>query len=159
MEEEARRALAAVGLDIDVARPAVYYDFETRKLVEIAKALYYEPRLFIVDETTTALSQDGREKIHGIMRRLKEEGKAVLFISHDLPELMEICDDLTVLRDGELIATIEKADFDEDRIKQTMVGPQDRGELLPRRFRSLLRGGGRARSGERFHGRAQRNRT
>lgn len=129
MEEEARRALAAVGLDIDVARPAVYYDFETRKLVEIAKALYYEPRLFIVDETTTALSQDGREKIHGIMRRLKEEGKAVLFISHDLPELMEICDDLTVLRDGELIATIEKADFDEDRIKQTMVGPQDRGEL------------------------------
>lgn len=127
MEEEARRALAAVGLDIDVARPAVYYDFETRKLVEIAKALYYEPRLFIVDETTTALSQDGREKIHGIMRRLKEEGKAVLFISHDLPELMEICDDLTVLRDGELIATIEKADFDEDRIKQTMVGRRIEG--------------------------------
>jgi len=127
MEVEARAALETVGLDIDVSRPAAFYDFETRKLVEIAKTLYYKPELLIVDETTTALSQDGRDKIHAIMRKQKQDGKAVLFISHDLPELMEICDNLTVLRDGELIATIDKADFDEDKIKQTMVGRKIEG--------------------------------
>lgn len=127
MEEEARRALAAIGLDIDVTRPAAAYNFETRKMVEIAKTLYYKPELLIVDETTTALSQDGRDKIHEIMRSLAAEGKAVLFISHDLPELMEICDTLTVLRDGNLIATIAKEEFDEDFIKQKMVGRKIEG--------------------------------
>ena len=122
MEEEARKALEAIGVDIDVTRPAAAYNFETRKLVEIAKTLYYKPELLIVDETTTALSQDGRDKIHEIMRSHAAGGKAVLFISHDLPELMEICDNLTVLRDGSLIATIDKSEFDEDFIKQKMVG-------------------------------------
>lgn len=127
MEEEARRALKEVGLDIDVGLPAAAYNFETRKMVEIAKTLYYDPTLLIVDETTTALSQDGRDKIHEIMRKFSEAGKAVLFISHDLPELMETCDELTVLRDGQLIATIEKKDFDENLIKQTMVGRKIEG--------------------------------
>ena len=127
MEEEARKALEAIGVDIDVTRPAAAYNFETRKLVEIAKTLYYKPELLIVDETTTALSQDGRDKIHEIMRSLAAEGKAVLFISHDLPELMEICDNLTVLRDGSLIATINKSEFDEDFIKQKMVGRKIEG--------------------------------
>ncbi|MGN1345737.1 MAG: ATP-binding cassette domain-containing protein, partial [Eubacteriales bacterium] len=127
MEAEARKALAAVGLDIDVSLPAISYNFETRKMVEIAKTLYYEPQLLIIDETTTALSQDGREKIHEIMRDFAANNKAVLFISHDLPELMETCDLLTVLRDGKLIANIEKKDFNEDHIKQTMVGRKIEG--------------------------------
>lgn len=127
LEEEARRALALVGLDIDVTLPAAAYNFEIRKMVEIAKTLYYDPQLLIVDETTTALSQDGRDKIHEIMRRFSEEGKAVLFISHDLPELMETCDELIVLRDGQYIAKMDKSEFDEDRIKQTMVGRKIEG--------------------------------
>lgn len=127
LEEEARRALALVGLNIDVTLPAAAYNFEIRKMVEIAKTLYYDPQLLIVDETTTALSQDGRDKIHEIMRRFSEEGKAVLFISHDLPELMETCDELIVLRDGQYIAKMDKSEFDEDRIKQTMVGRKIEG--------------------------------
>ncbi len=112
-----------IGLDgIDVTRPVFTLNYETRKMIEIAKALYYEPELMIVDETTTALSQDGREKIHQIMRTLREQGKAVLFISHDLPELMETCDCLTVLRDGKLADTIARKDFDENKIKKSMVG-------------------------------------
>lgn len=123
MIEEAKKALAAIGIDrINPADSINAYSFEDRKLIEIARALYYNPELFIVDETTTALSQEGRTEIHKIMRKLRDEGKAVLFISHDLPELMETCDVLTVLRDGELIANIDKEDFDEDKIKQTMVG-------------------------------------
>ena len=117
MEEAAKKALAAIDVDIDVTRSAAAYNFETRKLIEIAKTLYYDPELLIVDETTTALSQDGREKIHRIMSDLSAQGKAVLFISHDLPELIQTCDCLTVLRDGSLVATIDKSEFSEDFIK------------------------------------------
>ena len=127
LEDEARKALSLVGLNIDVTAPAAAYNFETRKMVEIAKTLYYNPELLIVDETTTALSQDGRDKIHEIMRDFAEQGKAVLFISHDLPELMETCDELIVLRDGKYIAKMEKSEFDEDKIKQTMVGRKIEG--------------------------------
>lgn len=123
MNKEAQKALEKVGLeDLDVGSSINTLNFETRKLVEIAKAMYYDPELIIVDETTTALSHEGREKIHNIMYQLKSEGKAVLFISHDLPELMEICDCLTVLRDGKFITTIEKSEFSEEQIKKSMVG-------------------------------------
>lgn len=114
--------------DVDVTRPAAAYSLETRKLVEVAKALYYDPILFIVDETTTALSQSGRKTIYRIIHELRDKGKAVLFISHDLEELMENCDVLTVLRDGKLVDTIERAEFDENRIKHSMVGREIKGD-------------------------------
>lgn len=123
MREEAKKALKLIGFDhVDPDAKVSTLNFEQRKMLEIARALYYEPSLFIVDETTTALSQDGREMIYRIMRDLRAANKAVLFISHDLPELMGICDCLTVLRDGNLIANIAKEDFEENKIKETMVG-------------------------------------
>ncbi|WP_379147951.1 sugar ABC transporter ATP-binding protein [Paenibacillus sp. sgz500992] len=123
MNQEAERALELIELrELDVTRPMYTLGFEQRKLIEIARALYYDPTLFIVDETTTALSHEGRVLIHQIMRRLRDQNKAVLFISHDLSELMDVCDVLTVMRDGELITSIEKQDFDENHIKQSMVG-------------------------------------
>ncbi len=128
MVEEAQKALDAIGVkDILAADNIDRYNFEQRKIIEIAKALYYDPQLFIVDETTTALSQDGRTKIYEIMNTLKDNGKAVLFISHDLQELMSVCDTLTVLRDGSLIANMKKEEFHEDTIKQTMVGREIKG--------------------------------
>ncbi|MCR5469194.1 MAG: sugar ABC transporter ATP-binding protein [Lachnospiraceae bacterium] len=123
MNAEAKKALSDIGItDIDVTEPVYKLNFETRKLIEIAKALYYKPELIIIDETTTALSQDGRMKIYEIMKKQKEAGKAVLFISHDLPELIETCDCLTVLRDGSFVRKIEKIDFSENEIKKSMVG-------------------------------------
>ncbi len=123
MESEAKALLEPVHLEnVDVTIPIMSYSFEVRKLVEIAKALSIDPELFIVDETTTALSHDGRLLIHEIMRDLRNKNKAVLFISHDLEELMETCDCLTVLRDGKLVSTFEKEEFEENKIKNTMVG-------------------------------------
>lgn len=122
MNEKACIAIKKIGLDIDVTKPCYKYNFETRKMIEIARALYFDPTLFIVDETTTALSQDGRIMIHNIMKELRDNNKAVLFISHDLQELMETCDTLTILRDGVKVADIDKSEFDENKIKQTMVG-------------------------------------
>lgn len=128
MNREAQKALEDIGVnDIDVTKAAGAYSFETRKLVEVAKALYHDPLLFIVDETTTALSQYGRSIVYQIIHDLKRKGKAVLFISHDLEELIKNCDVLTVLRDGKLVETIEKADFDESRIKHAMVGREIQG--------------------------------
>ncbi|MNJ45233.1 Ribose import ATP-binding protein RbsA [compost metagenome] len=123
MLEEAEKALELVEFgSVDVSQPAFTLNFEQRKLIEIARALYHEPELFIVDETTTALSHDGRLLIHRLMHKLRDQNKAGLFISHDLPELMEVCDALTVMRDGDLITTIDRTDFEENHIKQSMVG-------------------------------------
>jgi len=103
-------------------------DFQTRKLVEIAKVVMKNPQILIVDETTTALSQDGREALYGIMKKYRDEGKGVVFISHDLDEIMEVCDTLTVLRDGHLIRTFRKEEFDADQIRTSMIGREMQGD-------------------------------
>ena len=103
-------------------------DFQTRKLVEIAKVVMKQPKILIVDETTTALSQDGREALYQIMRNYRDEGRAVVFISHDLDEIMEVCDTLTVLRDGNLIRTFQKEEFDADQIRTSMIGREMQGD-------------------------------
>ncbi len=103
-------------------------DFQTRKLVEIAKVVMKNPRILIVDETTTALSQDGREILYHIMKQYRDEGRAVIFISHDLDEIISVCDTLTVLRDGHLIRTFQKEEFDEDLIRTSMIGRELKGD-------------------------------
>lgn len=129
MVNEARKVLDNIGFtDVDPAAPIESLNMQDRKLVEIAKTMYMNPEMLVVDETTTALSQHGREIIYDIMRRMRDDNKAVVFISHDLDELMEVCDTLTVLRDGNLIATLDKEDFDEDKIKQFMVGREMKGD-------------------------------
>lgn len=123
MIAEARKALEKIGVThINPALPTRMYDMQDRKLIEIAKCMYGDPELLFVDETTTALSQHGRDIIYRIMRQMADEGKAVVIISHDLNEMMEQCDTLTVLRDGVIIDNIEKANFDPDDIKKKMVG-------------------------------------
>lgn len=103
-------------------------DFQTRKLVEIAKVVMKKPQILIVDETTTALSQDGREILYNIMNSYRDEGRAVIFISHDLDEIMSVCSTLTVLRDGKLIRTFQKEEFDEDLIRTSMIGRELQGD-------------------------------
>ncbi len=123
MVEEARKALEKIGItSINPALPTSAYDMQERKLIEIAKCMYNDPELLIVDETTTALSQEGRDIIYRIMHEMADQGKSVMIISHDLNEMMEQCDTLTVLRDGIIIDNIEKADFDPNDIKKKMVG-------------------------------------
>lgn len=128
MVAEAKRALEKIGVThINPALPTRMYDMQDRKLIEIAKCMYGDPELLFVDETTTALSQHGRDIIYRIMRRMADEGKAVVIISHDLNEMMEQCDTLTILRDGVIIDNIDKADFDPDDIKKKMVGREING--------------------------------
>ncbi len=128
MNRAAKTALEKIGLnDIDPSMLIDELDLQDRKLIELARVMINDPEVLIVDETTTALSQHGRDITYSIMRRMRDEGKAVIFISHDLEELMEICDTMTVLRDGRLITTLEKNDFDAGVIKTNMVG-RDMGD-------------------------------
>ena len=102
-------------------------DMQERKLVEIAKVWMAHPKILVVDETTTALSQRGREIIYDLMERLAASGGAVVFISHDLDEIMEKCNALTVLRDGNIIRTFTKEEFDADAIRTSMIGREMEG--------------------------------
>lgn len=102
--------------------PTRRLDMQDRKLVEIAKAMYWKPKIFIVDETTTALSHTGRVLLYALMKKLTSNGTTVIFISHDLEELEQQCDIMSVLRDGDFIGTLKKEEFDTDRLKQMMIG-------------------------------------
>ena len=124
-------ALSKIGVnDIYAQAPTFAYDMQARKLIEIAKCLNKDPEIFIVDETTTALSETGRNLLYKKMNELKENNKSVLFISHDLEELMEKCDTLTVLRDGNIVANLDKAkgEFDPEAIKKYMIGRELKGD-------------------------------
>lgn len=97
--------------------------FEARKLVEIIRAMEKDPEILVVDETTTALSFEGRELLYKIIHEMTEiNHKAVVFISHDLDEIMQHCTDVTVLRDGEIVATLKKEEYDAKKIRTLMVG-------------------------------------
>ena len=123
MNREASRLLEKYGFKrINAATMIDHYNFEDRKLIEIVKATYFNPRIVVIDETTTALSQYGREELYKHMKRIREEGNTVIFISHDLSEVIEHTDTISVLRDGELIDTVQSSAVNEDDLKRLMVG-------------------------------------
>ncbi len=129
MNSAAQSILNDIGADhINAATVTGAIDLQDRKLIEIAKVMGKNPDILIVDETTTVLSQKGRQIIYRIMEKMKKENKAVIFISHDLDEIMNVCDELTVLRDGKIIITFDKEEFDEDRIKTSMIGRELQGD-------------------------------
>ena len=128
MVREAQKLLDELGIEIDANTRTERLSMQQCKLVEIAKAMYWKPEIFIVDETTTALSQTGRELLYKLMHQLADDNKSVLFISHDLEELMEQCDAVTVLRDGKIIGSLDKEEFDGDLMKKMMVGREVQGD-------------------------------
>ena len=129
MNQKATEAMRAIGVEhVTGDMPIASLDFQTRKLVEIAKVMLKNPDILVIDETSTALSQDGREIMYSLIRKLRDSGKAIIFISHDLEEIMEVCDTLTVLRDGNLIRTFKKEEFNADEIRTSMIGRELQGD-------------------------------
>jgi len=125
----AKEALLNVGADrIPANASAFTLGLEARKLIGLAKAMLGDPGILIVDETTTALTQDGRGLLYNCVERMRASDKGVIFISHDLEEIMSVCTNLTVLRDGVIIGTLSKDEFDEDKIKSMMVGRELTGD-------------------------------
>ncbi|MDR2828650.1 MAG: sugar ABC transporter ATP-binding protein [Acholeplasmatales bacterium] len=133
MLQEATKTMQAIGCtDMDVSLNAGVLNIQDRKLIEIAKVWMKNPDIFIVDETTTAVSQKGKDIIYDLLNRQKQNDKSAIFISHDIDEIMNVCDRIIVLRDGKFITSLSKNEFESSKIKQLLIGR----ELVGNYYRS-----------------------
>jgi ribose transport system ATP-binding protein len=114
--------------DIPLDRLTGALSVEARKQIELLRALAVDPDILILDEITQALSYDNRKKLYSLVRRFKEMGRSVLLISHDLEEVMDIADTLTILRDGEIVDTTKASGITMAELKRKMVGREMEGE-------------------------------
>ena len=108
--------------EIPVDVPAMHLKLAEKQMIEIARTLYADAQLIIMDEPTASLQAKERDALFNVIRELKSKGKSVIFISHHLDELMLICDKIAVLRDGKQVAEGPISDFDIDKIITYMVG-------------------------------------
>jgi ribose transport system ATP-binding protein len=135
--EQARAVLARVGLDeLDPDRRVVTLALNVRQLVEIAKALARDTRILVMDEPTAALQQDDIETLFRVVRDLRTEGLGVIYISHHLEEIFELCDSAMVLRDGAAVAAKPIGEWTEADLVHAMVA-RDLDEMYPWRPRPL----------------------
>jgi rhamnose transport system ATP-binding protein len=122
---------AQLGVDLDPDQAARGLSIADQQLVEIAKALSFEARVLIMDEPTAALTGSEVARLFRVVRTLLERGAAVLFISHRLEEVFQLCQRVTTLRDGRWIASEPVAGLTEDDLVRRMVG-RDLDELYPK---------------------------
>lgn len=122
MTEQTRKLLGRMQLDIDPDTLVKNLSVAKRHMVEITKALSLDAKLVIMDEPTSALTGREVEDLFRIVRSLKEQGKAILFISHKFDEIFAICDYYTVFRDGQYIGEGLVSQSDEDAIINMMIG-------------------------------------
>ena len=120
--QEIERLSKTYGLEVDPAARVWQLSVGMQQRVEIVKALYRGADLLILDEPTASLTPQEIHELFGVLRRLKAEGHAVIFISHKLDEVMEISDRVTVLRDGRVVDTVATAKTDKATLARMMVG-------------------------------------
>jgi len=118
----AGQCLKTVGLDVNPGTLVADISVGQQQLVAIAKALSQKSQLLILDEPTASLSDDDAEKLLEILSSLKKEGITIIYISHRLKEILKIADRVTVMRDGKIINTCDKAGLTESKLIRTMVG-------------------------------------
>jgi ribose transport system ATP-binding protein len=131
MDAECRALLERFNLEIPPNRPIKWLRVGEQQLVEVAKALALDARLFILDEPTSALSEAEIERLFAVIAALKSEGVTIIYISHKLDEIFRIADTVTVLRDGEHIATMPINETNQAELIRMMVG-RTLTELFPK---------------------------
>ena len=122
MEREARGVLARLGMQLDVGEPARGLTLAEQQTVEIAKAISLDVRVLIMDEPTASLSAHEVRRLFRIVATLREQGVAILFISHRLEEVFQIADRVTILRDGRWISTTPRPELTPAAAIRQMVG-------------------------------------
>src|SRR3954452_6721779 len=131
MYAEAEELFTRLGVHIDPRRPALGLSIADQQIIEIAKAISLDARLLIMDEPTAALSGVQVERLFAVARSLRDEGRALIFISHRFDEVFALCDKVTVMRDGEYITTSAVADTTVDEMVSLMVG-REVADLFPK---------------------------
>lgn len=130
--ERARAALAQLGHEgLELDRPAGAFSIATQQVIEIARALLTDPKVLIMDEPTSSLTQADTERLFAVIGRLRARGVSVIYISHFLEECRRIADRFTVLKDGETVGSGEMRAASLDRIVTLMTGREVK-ELYPR---------------------------
>lgn len=127
---ETEKLFDELGVNINPLAMVSELKTSEKQLLEICRALYADAKLLILDEPTTALSNSEIEHLFGILRHLKESGKTFIFISHKLPEVLEIADRYTVLRNGRLVRDGMTSETDANELTTLMVGEHFLGEDL-----------------------------
>jgi ribose transport system ATP-binding protein len=122
LHQRAKVLLERVGLDVDPQTPVERLGIAQRQLLEIAKALAFESRLLILDEPTATLTPREISRLFGIIREVRAAGVTVIYVSHHLNEIFELCDVVTVLRNGRLIATLPVESTSPAQVVHLMVG-------------------------------------
>ena len=122
MREQARKVMADWGFDVSADVPCGKLTVEQRQVVEITRALAAGTRCLLLDEPTAALERGAAERLFERILALRAQGVAILYISHHLEEVFEICTDVAVLRDGELVASAPLAEATKDTLITAMVG-------------------------------------
>jgi ribose transport system ATP-binding protein len=133
MRKRAMELIAAVDLETTPDTPLANLSPGERQLVEIAKALSIDARIVIFDEPTTSLSSRETERLFALIERLRKEGRAIVYISHALDDVMRLCDSVQVLRDGVVVASGPTSTFTKASMVKSMVG-RDLERLFPARI-------------------------
>lgn len=119
---QARKALARLDIDINVGENLSSYSIAIQQLVAIARALDVDCKLLILDEPTSSLDENEVKELFKVMKKLREEGMAIIFITHFLDQVYEVSDRITILRDGQLVGSYDAKDLPRIEMVAKMIG-------------------------------------
>ena len=122
MNKRAKEVMLSLGQDVDPTKAAGTFGMGVQQMIEIAKAVLIDAKMIIMDEPTSSLGEKEVEQLMKTCRDLRDRGIGIVFVSHKLEELFELCDRVTVMRDGEYIDTRPIAEWDNDSLVAAMVG-------------------------------------
>ncbi|MEM1944840.1 MAG: ABC transporter ATP-binding protein [Nitrososphaerota archaeon] len=125
VEKRAQELAERYGLKIDLHRPVEHLSLGERQRVEILKVLYWEPSILILDEPTSVLTLDEANELFRILRRMAEDGKGIVFITHKIEEIMKVADRVTVLRLGKKMGTLNVAETGRAQLLKLMIGEME----------------------------------
>jgi ABC-type sugar transport system ATPase subunit len=123
--EMARAILLEMGIDIDVRQPVNVYSTAIHQMVSIARAVSMQSKLVVMDEPTSSLDDHEVEVLFRVIRKLKDDGVSIIFVSHRLDEIYTVCDRITVLRDGEYVGTWPVRELPQSRLIAHMIGKSE----------------------------------
>jgi ribose transport system ATP-binding protein len=122
MDRKTQEVLDRLGARFKATQRAAHLAVAEQQQVEIARALFYKSRILVMDEPTAALSDRETERLFAVVRQLRSEGMAIIYISHRMAEVYELADRLSVLRDGEYVGELKRPEFSADKVIEMMVG-------------------------------------
>lgn len=122
MARQADAYLRELGITIDVRKRLETYPLLVRQMVEIARGLHSGARILLLDEPTSALSLPETQRLFALVKELRRRGLAVIFVSHFIEDVLEVCDRVTILRDGQLVETKSAAELEKNYVIHRMLG-------------------------------------